>query len=179
MDAGDESIYPDTAPNTDQIGQPRILDGNSDANRVIDIGARERFINRPVASFTLSGNPVGVNELVELDGTSSNHTNAAFDIVLWEWDFDFDGTNFDVDATGEVVTNRFSQAGEFTIALRVTDDSSPPQTDIEVRTIIVGVAPELPRVTRPFSVTSDSTPTIVWEGGGAEFDVQVLSLIHI
>ena len=74
VDAGDESIYPDTAPNTDQIGQPRILDGNSDANRVIDIGARERFINRPVASFTLSGNPVGVNELVELDGTSSNHT---------------------------------------------------------------------------------------------------------
>ena len=173
IDSGDDDLYPENRPELDQIGHPRILDGNIDSVRQIDIGARERFVNRPVAFFTISSNPAGIDELVTFDGSGSTHTLDDFNIVLWEWDFDFDGTNFNVDATGEVVNRRFPAAGTFDVALRVTDDNSPANTAIVVQTIEIGVPPSAPQTERPFRVTSDSTPTLSFLGGGTDFQIQV------
>lgn len=174
IDAGDDRLYPKDIDKTDQIGHPRILDGNLDAIRVIDIGARERFLNRPVAFFTVSANPAGINELVRFDGSLSSHSNPQnHDIVLWEWDFDYDGVTFTVDATGETTTNRFPVAGVYTVALRVTDTNAPPKTDITTQDVEIGIVPDAPEVLRPFPVTSDSTPTIRWNSGAPRFDLRI------
>ena len=167
IDSGNNDLFPAERADLDQIGHPRILDGDQDAIRQIDIGARERFINRPVAAFTISSNPAGIDELVTFDGSISSHTLDNFEIVLFEWDFDFNGTDFDVDATGPVTDRRFPEAGVFTVALRVTDNNNPARTDIIEMTIEIGVVPDVPDPIRPFRVTSDSTPTLS------------LSLIHI
>jgi hypothetical protein len=89
---------------------------------------------------------------VTFDGTGSYHPDPARSIVQYEWDFDYDGINFDVDATGAVVTKvggyvitTGAETQDFTAALRVTDDSSPPRiskTDTAIVTVSNGnVAP--------------------------------------
>jgi len=47
-------------------------------------------------------------------GTSDTHT--------YEWDFDYDGVTFDVDASGTSVTNEWTDDFAGSVALRVTDD---------------------------------------------------------
>ncbi len=44
--------------------------------------------------------------------------------MTYEWDFDYDGVNFDVDATGPTVAHTYTAAGVYTVALRATDDLS-------------------------------------------------------
>ncbi len=174
IDAGKDSLYPTIVAKTDQVGQPRILDGDLDAEKRIDIGAKERFLNRPVATFTISSNPAGINERVNFDGSGSSHTNdAQFNIVSWEWDFDYDGTTFTVDATGQNADNRYPVAGTFTVALRVTDNNVPPKTDLVTQTLVIGVRPGAPTLVRPVSVTSDSTPVVRWESGAPKFDLRL------
>jgi hypothetical protein len=51
-------------------------------------------------------------------------------IVSYEWDFDYDGVTFTVDATGMNVVRAYAQSGEYVVALRVTDDNEPAQTDL-------------------------------------------------
>ncbi len=178
IDAGSDDLFPANIDQTDQIDQPRILDGDLDATRRIDIGAKERFLNRPVAFFTISSNPAAINEVVRFNGESSSHANPDnFEVVLWEWDFDYDGTTFDVDATGEIVDRTFPTAGTFDVALRVTDNNSPGKTDIEVQSLEIGVTPGAPVLTRPFRVTSDSTPTIKWQSGAGVFELRVREIL--
>jgi len=79
---------------------------------------------------------------INLDGSCSFHPDPALNIVLYEWDFDYDGS-FDVDATGmtPTITGGFPSEGYYPIALRVTDDNPPakggPQTSIHTATIWV------------------------------------------
>ncbi len=46
----------------------------------------------------------------------------ANDTHTYEWDFDYDGTNFDVDAIGQSVTHTWIDDFDGDVALRVTDD---------------------------------------------------------
>lgn len=78
-----------------------------------------------VAPVANPGGPYAVNEGadVTLDGSASGDSDGV--IVSYEWDLDYDGVNFDADATG--VSTTFSAAGldgaaVRSIALRVTDD---------------------------------------------------------
>ena len=77
-----------------------------------------------VAPVAVAGGPYAVYEgaSITLDGSGS--TDADGTITSYEWDLDYDGVNFDADATGD--TTSFSaaslDAGTRTIALRVTDD---------------------------------------------------------
>ncbi|MFK7820827.1 MAG: PKD domain-containing protein, partial [Planctomycetaceae bacterium] len=172
IDAGNGNLFPDSASNRDQIDHPRFLDGDFDAERQIDIGAKERFVNRPVPFFTVSANPAGIDERITFDAILSSHTLPDFNIVEWEWDFDYDGTTFDVDASGQTVNRRFPAAGEFTVALRVTDNNVPPRTAITTQVVEIGVEPDQP-VPVNITVTTDSTPILEWRGGAADFQLQL------
>lgn len=56
---------------------------------------------------------------VTLNGSLSSDSDGS--IHAHQWDFDYDGSNFDVDAEGSSVANNF-QSGQVTVALRVADD---------------------------------------------------------
>ncbi|MBL7187982.1 MAG: tandem-95 repeat protein [Phycisphaerae bacterium] len=84
------------------------------------------FDNQPVAEFTANPNPAACNQPITFDASASAHTHPEHGIVLYEWDFESDGT---FDATGETLTHTYSQFGQYTVTLRVTDDNTPAQTD--------------------------------------------------
>ena len=84
------------------------------------------------------------NANVTFDGSGSYHTDPNHHIVLYEWDFDYDGITFNTDATGQVVTKsggytitNGTDTQLFTVALRVTDDSDPARTSIDTAIVTV------------------------------------------
>jgi len=93
------------------------------------------FVNQPVARMNASHDACGCGETVSFDGSASDNSAPDREIVEYAWDFDFDGTNFDVDATGPSTTHSFNSFGHFTVALRVTDNNEPALTDITTRTV--------------------------------------------
>ncbi|MCK4527886.1 PKD domain-containing protein [candidate division WOR-3 bacterium] len=92
---------------------------------------------------------VNPGQVVNLDGTGSSHQDPARSLVKWEWDFDAaDGLWWDSKATpdagegaiGMTATTSYPDVGAeatYTVTLRVTDDSTPPQTDDDIATITV------------------------------------------
>jgi PKD repeat protein len=56
-------------------------------------------------------------------------------ITLYEWDFDYDGETFDVDAIGASPLYNTSTTGDHTVALRVTDAGG--LADIATTTVAV------------------------------------------
>ena len=155
---------------------PRLVEGNGDGVFAIDIGASEFFVSQPVAILIATPNPAGVGENVSFSAANSTHTltPGAVRIVTYEWDFDYDGTTFNVDATGLTATHSYGSLGAITAALRVTDDSLA--TDIA--TVVINVAaPSPPVIIAPHSAgTSDLTPTISWLSGTGTFALQVINL---
>lgn len=93
----------------------------------------------PVADFTALPNPVDCDTAVSFDGSTSSHTGS-FNLVLYEWDFDYDGSSFDIDATGVNPSFTYNTIGTYTAALRVTDDQNPAVSTIETLSIVVGAS---------------------------------------
>ncbi len=89
----------------------------------IDMGAYELPNRSPVAD---AGGPYQADEgsSLVLDGSASYDPDAAFgdQIVSYEWDLDYDGATFDVEAAGEMPSVVFpDDFAERSVALRVTD----------------------------------------------------------
>ena len=63
---------------------------------------------------------VFTNQNITFDGSLSHDPDGS--IVSYEWDYDYNGTTFSPDATGAVVNTSYPAEGNFTAALRVTDD---------------------------------------------------------
>ena len=82
-------------------------------------------------------------DAVNFSGTASNPSGDA--IVSYEWDFDYDGSSFDIDASGANASTVYTAAGVRTVALRVTDDDG----DVTVTTINVTVEAPPPANTPP------------------------------
>ncbi len=86
---------------------------------------------------------------INVDGSCSYHPDATRSIVLYEWDWDYDGT-FETDATGVTATKAggYPATGLYPVALRVTDDNPDnlggPQTGIYVCNIDVHEPPHTP-----------------------------------
>jgi len=181
VDAGSTALYAaqqgitvtDVLTVTDQIGSPRLVEGNSDGVFNIDIGATEFFVSQPVAIILATPNPAGVSESVNFDGSNSTHTlePGTGRIVSYEWDFNYDGITFDAEQTGVTTSHAYPTIGSRTVGLRVTDDTGA--TDIQ--TIVVSVnVPSPPTIIAPFSGgTSDLTPTIRWVAGTGTFSLEV------
>lgn len=88
----------------------------------------------PVAVAQATPNPAEANALVLLDGTGSYQQDPLLSIASWEWDLDNDG---DIDATGASISVKFPAQGIYPIRLRVTDSSTPPQTDETTFEVVV------------------------------------------
>ena len=83
-------------------------------------------------------------EPLGFDGSSSTTCDILRTVVAFQWDFDFDGTTFDVDATGVSPEHVFASSGVFTVALRVTDDLGAQA----VSTFDVTIGPPIPAVSQ-------------------------------
>lgn len=79
--------------------------------------------------------PIIQDRAYTFDGTGSSDDVTPPASLVYEWDFDYDGSNFTVDATGLTASHTFTALGAVTVALRVTDDDL--QTNIATRTLNV------------------------------------------
>jgi len=75
---------------------------------------------------------------VVFSAAESSHSGAGRTIQTFEWDFDYDGARFDVEASGMEVSHAFTRLGARTVALRITDDGDPAQQALAVLTLEVG-----------------------------------------
>ena len=131
------------------VGAP-LADGlGTDRGAVYLYSAHQN--GRPIA--ILSNPFVGrEGESLRLSATDSFDVEDAVDQLMFEWDFDFDGIDFDVDAIGSEPEILFEQNfAERPIALRVTDrqgatalttgtlqiDNVPPQLQLDADTVEV------------------------------------------
>jgi len=179
VDAGSDDLYatetgiPVENVNAalDQTGRTRQVEGNEDAVFRIDIGAAEYFINMPVAIFSATPNPAGVNETVSFDASASTHTLLPGDskLVSYDWDFSYDGVTFNVEGTGLTPTTSYNMLGTYTVALRITDDDG--FEDIAVTDLLVAL-PTPPTILYP-NQTADANFTISWDAGTGTFSVLV------
>lgn len=93
----------------------------------------------PVPQILVAPDPSLCGEPMAFDGGGSFHSSPERSIVRHEWDFDFDGTTFDVDATGATAMHGYgSRAEAVTVALRVTDDGAPPRSALATREVHPG-----------------------------------------
>jgi hypothetical protein len=112
------------------------------------------------------------NQDIHVDGSCSYHPDITRSIVLYEWDFDYDGT-FEADATGVTATKAggYSATGLYPVALRVTDDNPDnlggPQTDIYVCSINVHEPPHCPHA---FAHPESGGSYIGWVNAAVTFD---------
>ena len=115
----------------------------------------------PVARFGVSPATPGIGQVVTFTSTS---VDADGTIASHEWDLDDDGA-FD-DATGASATRTFAAAGDFDIALRVTDDDSRTASTVTTVTVRSGnLAPQValaasrtsPRVNQSVTFTATAS----------------------
>jgi len=93
------------------------------------------------APQAVPGGPYTVNEggLVTFDGSKSKDPDGS--IVKYEWDFDYDGRVFTVDATGQTASTSYPDGpATVTIALQVTDDKGASQI-ATTQVTVVNMAP--------------------------------------
>ncbi|WP_194420786.1 PKD domain-containing protein, partial [Aestuariibaculum marinum] len=76
------------------------------------------IVASPVANFNASSNQACFS--MTFDGLPSLDYNPPTNLT-YEWDFNYDGSNFDVTASGVNPTHIFPGCGTYTVALRVTD----------------------------------------------------------
>ncbi len=109
------------------------------------------FDNRPElasphALFDVTGLPVEAQPLT-FDASASNDNDDAGWITNYEWDFNYDGVTFDVEATGVIVEHAFPEQGTYLVMLRVTDNDNLTDTSSTDLDIVVwmegGNAPNL------------------------------------
>lgn len=93
-----------------------------------------------VAPTVYAGEDQVTDETVSVSflGTASDPGSA--DILTFEWDFDYDGINFDVEATGETATYTWNDDWVCVVALRVTDDDGASTIDA-LNVQVMNVAP--------------------------------------
>jgi hypothetical protein len=157
IDGGNNADVP-ADMTTDQRGgsYARII------HNTVDIGAYEvQSVNEP--PVVEANGPYSVAEGASVVLSSSGSSDADGSIVLFEWDFDYDGVTFTVDAIGPSPV--FSAAGldgpsSRTVALRVTDDLDASSIDTSALTV-ANVAPEA-SFAAPSSITYGDAVTVAF-----------------
>lgn len=123
----------------------RAIDGETFAVLDVPIGTTTEssfvYLFKPEAAATPPTADAGADQSVvrqqDVTLTGSGSSTSAT-IVSYEWDLNFDGPTFDVDATGSSVSTAFATDGSFTVALRVTDSNG--LTAIDTTTVTVSAA---------------------------------------
>ena len=93
-----------------------------------------------------AGGPYAGDEgaAVPFDGSGSSDPDS--DPLTYEWDVDYDGATFDVDATGEKPSHAYAENGTYTVALRVSDANETSEVATTTATI-ANVAPSVGAIT--------------------------------
>jgi hypothetical protein len=105
---------------------------------------------------------VAAGQPVTFDGVA---IDPGADTFTYEWDFDYDGAVFDVDATGQTVSTSYGTGpATYVVALRVTDDDGG--VGIDTAAVSVGNAPPVAEAGGPYSGNEGSP--IVLTGSGAD-----------
>jgi choice-of-anchor B domain-containing protein len=141
--APDEVAYFDTHPEDnvqDFVGVWGVYAGFP---RVVLVSDRSRGLftlcdepDRPIPSFTVDTHTTPAGLPIAFDAASSTVCDPARSLAAYEWDFDYDGNTFTVDDAGSSVNHAYVTQGEYTAALRVTDDLGA--AEIITLTITVG-----------------------------------------
>ena len=98
----------------------------------------------PTAHATASEYSVEVDEVIEFDGGGSEDNDCdGQSIVMYEWDWDFDGV-FSTDDTGPILSHSYAEEGLYEVQLRVTDDEGAGAMLEEPLVIDVSVGPSDP-----------------------------------
>ncbi|WP_224483214.1 HYR-like domain-containing protein [Robertkochia aurantiaca] len=88
--------------------------------------------NKPEAAFEVNKDP-DCDMQFSFDASNSTDASGGNNLDTYEWDFNYDGT-FTVDASGSTTTYTYPECGEFTVALRVTDNGSPGECSQAITT---------------------------------------------
>jgi len=109
-----------------------VYSEDSDSDNVYEtyISDNSEPNSAPSASFSTNVSSPAPNESIEFNASDSTDDSS---ISSYEWDFDND-SNYE--QTGEVVTNSYSQEGDYNVTLKVTDGGG--LTDTVTKTISVG-----------------------------------------
>lgn len=81
-----------------------------------------------------------IDTAASFSGSDSTADNGAT-IVSYEWDFNYDGTNFDADASGVDASFVYTATGTYTVALKVTDNHDKTSIDTLIVTVVLPAAP--------------------------------------
>jgi PKD repeat protein len=121
----------------------------------------------PVANFTAVPNRPSCNQTITFNGSSSYHTlPGTRRIVSYQWDFDYDGAEFQVEASGVTASRAFPLLGPHRVALRVTDDAVPPRVDVASAMLTVANRPPLPEAGGPY--VFDAGQGVVLDARGSQ-----------
>jgi Leucine-rich repeat (LRR) protein len=119
----------------------------------------------PLAAV-ITANPTEGDAPLTVNASASNSTGP---IVLYEWDYDYDGVTFDIDHTGVSATVNYAAFGQYILALRVTDADSA--FDIATVTISVNTAGNtMPSASITAAPVSGNAPLLVTLDASASFD---------
>ncbi len=123
----------------------------------------------PVAQFTVSSLTASCGQSIQFDGGGSSHEDPSLIIAEYEWDFDYEGTVFNIEDTGEIVSHVFDSPGTLgfhTVALRVRDNSVKPRTDTATAQIEISFTNIQP-------VSDSGGPYIVYKSGDSPVSVSL------
>ena len=126
-----------------------------------------------VAPVANAGGPYVITDLTHLTLSGANSSDVDGSIVSYEWDFNYDGSHFDVDGSGASVAFPMIDGPALrTIALRVTDDDGA--THIVTTTVqVTNVAP-VANAGGPY-VTDDLTQLMLSGAGSSDADGSIAS----
>lgn len=130
------------------------------------------YDNLPVAALDVAPDPSLCDEALTFDASASTHTSPLHSIVVYEWDFDYDGIVFTVDANTGITPSTghaYPTLGIRTAAVRVTDDNVPALTDIatfEIHTTL-GNGPPVADPNGPYEIELSPPVPIVLDGSGS------------
>ncbi|HHN46026.1 MAG TPA: PKD domain-containing protein, partial [Planctomycetes bacterium] len=114
----------------------------------------------------ISAAPVEGDAPLSVTAGASQSTGA---IVSYEWDSDYDGITFDVDAVGASAVFNYAVFGQYVLALRVTDASSV--SDIDSITIAVNTPGNvMPSADITATPSSGAAPLAVVLDASGSFD---------
>jgi subtilase family serine protease len=131
-------------------------ENNNQAHKPITI--EPTYNQLPIASFTYSPLNPAANETITFNATNSNSYDPAGFIVNYEWVF-----GDDIAATGEIVEHSYSNPGDYTVILRVTDNASLSNTNTLILTVTLVETAVCGDVTGDINVTmADARRIVMW-----------------
>ena len=133
------------------------------------------YDNSPTAAFSITpaSATVTASQVIRFNPAASAHASPLHHLVTYDWDFNYDGSTFDVMATQPTpvvvayVYNLLS-AGTYRVALRVTDSNTPAKTALIEHTVTVLNTPPTAEANGPYSI--DVTTPLQLSGSGTDAD---------